>query len=182
MGSEMCIRDSFFSFPFSFLIPLEEVHAPRTQAAVGCETENASLEVGADDACGRGYKPHTLQQRLQERPAESVRPTPAEGGTGPTHSSSETGCERWVSVPWVGTDDVRRRGYRPLALKQRQAVRLNERPARRYRRLTRKGVQAPRTQTGAAGASRGVVPRGRYRRHPRGGTCLLYTSPSPRDS
>ena len=91
------------------------VQAPRTQAA----TEKASRGVGTDGARGRGYRPHTLKHRLKKAsredgtddtrerghrphalkqqqdvklnklPARSVQATPAEGGTGPTHSCSD---------------------------------------------------------------------------------------------
>ena len=95
------------------------MQTPRAQAEADCETERAPREVCTDDARGRGYRPHALKQRLQERPVESVQSTPAEGVTGPSHSSS---------------DRLRT---------------LTERPAGRYRRRARKGVQAPRAQAEA---------------------------------
>ena len=46
--------------------------------------------VGIDDAHRRGYRPHSLKQRLKKRPG-GVRnmTTPAEGDTGHTHKSSD---------------------------------------------------------------------------------------------
>ena len=63
--------------------------------------------------------------KLKELPTRSLQTTHAEGGTG-----ARTQIEVNKALSGFGTDDAREMGYRPLPLKQRKFVKLNERPAR----------------------------------------------------
>lgn len=104
-----------------------------------------------------------------------------------------------MSVPWAVTDNVRGRGYRLHALKQRTVVKMNNSPAGSVQTtLAMKAVRVPRTLAeGGTGSthsrsgrlwhymsnSRGRsvlrgrgVPRGRCRRPTRKGVTLLRPS------
>ena len=124
------------------------VRPPRTQAARGCETQRVSRVAGIDDAHRRGYRPHSLKQRLKKRPG-GVRnmTTPAEGDTGPTHSTNSSMLNgmsfqrgRYRRHPWKGVQTLHTQAAAA-------ACETEWAPHRdRYRRHSRKGVQAPCTR------------------------------------
>lgn len=61
-------------------------------SAAGCEHKQASRGIGKDDARGTEYRPLALMKVhvviVHLRRTGSSQATPAEGGTGPSHSSS----------------------------------------------------------------------------------------------